>query len=178
MTNSREEEVLLIPKKGNNVLTTACINDAIYVSDKLTKIAGFRDLCLPKPQFVSQSRQYSPKENCSFANPFEILKYPVTDIYDMSYRLDKAKSKTSTLMSNGQAPVFNFGYNFAGLHFNRSSKKIIATANAVCLLYYLKESENVEITTSSFGILAGFGSTIACGVLSVSFLFYSVFSLT
>ena len=149
MMNSREEEMLLIPKNGNNVLTTACINDAIYISDKLTKIAGFRDLCLPKPQFVRQSRQYSPKENCSFANPFEILKYQVTDMYDMSYRLYNSKSKTSTLMSNGRAPVFNFGYNFAGLNFNRSSKKIIATAKAVRLLYYLKESENEEITKAN-----------------------------
>ena len=138
--NTRTEEIILIPKNGQNILSKECLQEAMLVIRQVMNISQYRNLCKERPKFLRYAKVYNSKEKCNVLNPLEMFngKVPSNDAVFTSFNY--AVSKTSRLMSNGRAAIFNTQYGLANFRLNSTARSVHATALRV--LFFLKNKQS------------------------------------
>ena len=126
---SRHEEVIVRPmaKQGNNVLSRACLKDALLVHKTVVTLNNFQSVCMEV-----RSRSQLKNNSCMMTNPLEVC-----DLDDEKYEhcleaIGRSLSDSQTFQFDQELFINGFKQD------NRSAEKGNISARAMRMIYYLK----------------------------------------
>ena len=133
---SRREEVILrpMPRNGDNVLSRACLKDALLVHKTVLALNNFQNVCM-----VARNERQLQNISCMMTNPLEVC-----DLNERNYEhcleaITRESENSSTTLSDGRTFKFNQPLFTHGLKLhNNSVEKENVSARAIRLIYYLK----------------------------------------
>ena len=136
--NSRQEEVIFLPKPGKSIFSNSCLTFVDSVIKQIVSIPSYRKLCKQKSSFVKKYKQYNRDETCMIINPLELLRGSIKR-NDTSVSLAKALGDKETLMSNGKPAALNLGYMFSDYDTLRFTK---TSENSIRVIFFMQQAES------------------------------------
>ena len=133
---SRREEVILSPmaKSGNNVLSSACLKDALLVHKTVVTLNNYQDICM-----VARNERHLQNISCMMTNPLEVCDLKEKNHEHCLEAIVREWKNTSSTLSDGRTFKFNQQLFMNGFKpDNKSAEKGNTSARAIRLIYYLK----------------------------------------
>lgn len=151
--NSRSEEVILTPveKTGFNILSNACLKDALLVHKTVMNIENFHDVCM-----VVKGNRQPHNTSCMMTNPLELCDVNNENAEQCLEAIVKGWINSSQVLSDGRTFKFDEELFVKDLQVHKNdnrSKEGNAKARAIRMIYYLKnppKSDPSEKTISSW----------------------------
>ena len=134
---SRREEVIVeaVAKKGENVLSGACLEDALLVHKTVVNLDNFQSFCMQ-----ARNNWQSTNHSCMMTNPLEVCDLNENESDRCIESIAREwNGQLGTTLSDGRSFTFNQQLFFSGFTSNNSStKKGSISAKAIRMVYYLK----------------------------------------
>ena len=136
--DARQEEIIMTPKLGNNILRWNCLKDALLVHWTVVNISGFHEICLknlnPNPL------QKLAKQPCIISNPLELAEFQFDKLKNLSSILARELKNSSMVLSTGQ--TFNSSYKEMIGNFQAQPKTSSQSsrADALRVIYFIKSA--------------------------------------
>ena len=169
--NTRQEEIIFLPKPGQNIFSNSCTTFISGVINQIVSLPNYRTLCKQKSAYVKNYKQYNRNETCIIINPLELLQGSEKK-NDVLSSLKKAILDKETLMSNGLPAGLNIDHMFSNLntpHFKNTS------LHGIRVIFFMQQAESGSIYDSVreweqmfISKLKGFDSNQAC--VDISFV--------
>ena len=146
----RREQVILVPKHGEDILDVKCLKEALMVHHTVENLTGYADVC----SVISELKGRS-KESCMAVNPLELFNFSEKNFANVTGKLKEASACPGLVMGNGQPSCLNMPKMFGGTSKNKSTNEI-SGAKALKITYYVaepnseEESNRVEAWEQSF----------------------------
>lgn len=142
---SRREEVILRPmaNKGSNVLSRACLKDALLVHETVVTLDGFQNVCV-------DAKNERPLRNisCMMTNPLEVCDLNEKNYEHCLQAIVRAWQNASTTLSDGLTFKLNQKLFVNGFKTGKDSVKDgIVSARAIRMIYYLKNPSDQDPST-------------------------------
>lgn len=133
---SRREKVILRPvaKDDDNVLSRACLKDALLVHKTIVTSDDFQSVCM-------DSKNERPLQNvsCMMTTPLEVCDFNDKNVGNCLDAIAKARRNLSITLSDGRTFKYNEKLFISGLRsVNDSVEHSNITAEGIRLIYYLK----------------------------------------
>lgn len=136
--DARQEEIIMTPKLGNNILRWNCLKDALLVHWTVVNISGFHEICLknlnPNPL------QKLAKQPCIISNPLELAEFQFDKLKNLSSILARELKNSSTVLSTGQ--TFNSSYKemMGNFQAQPTTSSQSSRADALRVIYFIKSA--------------------------------------
>ena len=169
LLEARQEQVIMIPKHGQNVLSEDCLNDAILVHQTIVDTSGYSEICFK--QFLFNTTQKYGKDNCIINSPLELA--GTRNLRNISSILARELTNPTVLLSTGETFNSSFNKMFSNFHLKSGTDPLNAQADALRLVYFVKKTSGdeqdhavLDFETSLESRLLSMGHHLKCASLS------------
>ena len=143
LLDSRQEQIILVPKRNKNILDKECLREAILVHQAVLNISDYRNLCFRQPQATSNTK-ISDKQKCAVSNPLELAGDNFEHLISLSLILAREKYYPKTILSDGQSFQTSYMQMLGNFHVNDSTNPPAGQAEALRITYFIRKSTSEE----------------------------------
>ena len=142
LLEARQEQIIMIPKHGQNILSEDCLADAVLVHQTVVNITGFGEMC--SRQLLPNNQQNPAKDECIISSPLELAGTQFENLSNLSSILVRELKNPTVVLSSGQ--TFNSSINQLLSNFQVQLKAgpLTARADALRIVYFIKPSTEEE----------------------------------
>ncbi len=171
LLEARQEQIIMIPKHGQNILTEDCLKDAVLVHQAIVNISGYSEICFK--QLLSNKTQINDKYDCIISSPLELAGTHFENLKNLSSFLGRELTNPTILLSTGE--TFNSSFNKMLSNFDLKSNKdpVAAQADALRVVYFVKKTTGIEkdqavldFEKSFESLLSSMGPRLKCASFS------------
>ncbi len=170
LLEARQEQIIMIPKHGQNILSEDCLKDATLVHQTITNISGYSEICSRK--LLSKSQNKPAKHDCIISSPLELAGAQFENLSNLSPILVRELKNTTVVLSSGQTFNSSFHQMLSNFQVQRKADPLTARADALRVIYYIKrtsieeEDQAVLKFEASFeNLLSSIGRRLKCANL-------------
>ena len=164
LLEARQEQVIMVPKHGQDVLSEDCLKDAILVHQTIENISVYSEIC---------SRQLLPDKpaegDCIISSPLELAGTTFENLGNLSSILVGELANPTVVLSSGQTFNSSFKRLLSNFKIQRKTDPPTARADALRLIYFLKKTTTkedeeavVSFETSFESLLSSLGGHLKC----------------
>ena len=143
LLDSRQEQIILVPKRNKNILDNECLKEAKIVHQAVLNISDYRNLCFKQPQPTSNTK-ISNKQKCAVSNPLELAGDNFEHLSNLSLILAREKYYPKTILSDGQSLQTSYMQMLGNFHVDDSTNPPAGQAEALRITYFIRKSTNEE----------------------------------
>ena len=168
---ARQEQVIMIPKDGESILSEECLRDVVMVHRAIENISGYDDICL-KQQLPNVAEE-SKEKNCMISSPLELAGTNFQNLKNLSSILARESVKPTNVLSSGQTFKHSYRQMLANFYLERNRDRLTAHADALQAIYFVRKTtspeeyqkiEDFEVTFSD--LLTSVSPRLKCAELS------------
>jgi len=167
LLEARQEQIIMVPKHGQDILSEDCLKDAVLVHQTIENITGYSEIC---------SRQLLPdkpeERNCIISSPLELAGTKFENLGNLSSILVGELANSTVVLSSGQTFNSSFKRLLSNFKVQRKTDPPTARADALRLIYFLKKTTTkeddesvVNFETSFESLLSSLGRHLKCAEL-------------
>ena len=139
LLEARQEQIIMISKHGQNILIEDCLKDAVLVHHTIVNISGYSEMC---------SRQLLPdkpaERDCVISSPLELAGTQFENLGNLPSILVGELANSTVILSSGQTFNSSFKQLLSNFKVQRKTGPPTARADALRLIYFLKETSSKE----------------------------------
>ena len=165
---TRQEQIIIVPKHGQDILSEDCLKEAVLVHHTIVNISGYNEMC---------SRQLLPdkpaERDCIISSPLELAGTQFENLRNLSYILVRELAASTVVLSSGQTFNSSFKRLLSNFHVQRNKDPPTARADALRLIYFLKKTTTkdedqavINFETSFESLLSSLGRHLTCADLA------------
>lgn len=106
LLEARQEQFLMVPKLGQNILRDDCWKEAILVHQAVVNISGYSEIC--SKRFLSNTTQKDATKGCIVSSPFELADTHFENMRNLSSILNRELNNPTVILSTGETLNFSF----------------------------------------------------------------------
>ena len=139
LLEARQEQIIMFPKHGQDILSEDCLKEAVLVHHTIVNISGYNEVC---------SRQLLPdkpaERDCIISSPLELAGTQFENLSNLSSILVRELATSTAIPSSGQ--IFNSSFErlFSNFQVQRNTDPPTARADVLRLIYFLKRATTKE----------------------------------
>ena len=168
---ARQEQIIMIPKNDQNILSEDCLKEALLVHQTIVNISAYGEICFR--QLLSNTQQKPSKRGCIISSPLELAGAQFEDLKNLSSILASELTNSTFILSTGQTFNSSFRQMLGNFQVQQNRGSLTARADALRVIYFIKNT-NAEETQAvlnnfetSFGsLLSSLGRRLKCAELS------------
>ena len=153
LLEARKEQIIMIPKRGQNILSEDCLNDAVLVHQTVVNISGYENLCF------RQLPSSSTKDDCVISSPLQLAGARFEHLSNLSSILDRELTNPITVLTTGQTFRYSFKEMLSG--FQVKKDPLTVQANALRVIYFIRKATNEDEDQKVLSFEAYFESSIS-----------------
>ena len=168
LLEARQEQIIMVPKHGQDILSQDCLKDAVLVHQTIENISGYSEIC---------SRQLLPDKpaepDCIISSPLELAGAQFENLGDLSSILVGEFANSTVVLSSGQTFSSSFKRMLSNFKVQRKTDPATARADALRLIYFLRKTTTkedneavVNFETSFESLLSSLGRHLKCAELA------------
>ena len=142
LLEARQEQIIMIPKHGQNILSEDCLSDAVLVHQSVVNITGYHELCYT--QLLSNTQHKSAKHHCIISSPLELAGNEFEGLSNLSHILVRELDNSTIIFSSGQTFNSTFNQMLSNFQVHRKKGSLTARADALRIIYFLKRTTTEE----------------------------------
>ena len=135
LLEARQEQFLMVPKHGQNILSEDCLKEAIQVHQAVVNISGYKEIC--SRQFLSNTTQKDGIKGCVISSPFELTGNHFENMKNILSILGRELKNPTAILSTGE--TFNSSFNKIFSNFHLKSSPVTAQADALQVIYFVRK---------------------------------------
>ena len=143
LLDSRQEQIIVIPKHNRNVLDLECLKEVVLVHQTVLNISNYRNLCFRKSSALPTTSTDQPA-TCVVSNPLDLAGANFEHLSNLSLILAREKSYPSTTLSDGQALETSYRQMLGNFRVNNKTQLPTARAEALRISYFIRKTTSVE----------------------------------
>ena len=132
----------MVPKRGQNILSEDCLNDAILVHQTITNISGYSEVCFR--QQLPNTEQKLAKRGCFISSPLELAGTQFESLNNLSFILVREYLNPTFVLSTGQTFNSSFERMLSNFQVQRKADLLTARAEALRAIYFIKNKTSEE----------------------------------
>ena len=168
---ARQEQIIMIPKNDQNILSEDCLKEALLVHQTIVNISAYGEICFR--QLLSNTQQKPSKRGCIISSPLELAGAQFEDLKNLSSILASELTNSTFILSTGQTFNSSFRQMLGNFQVQQNRGSLTARADALRVIYFIKNT-NAEETqavlnnfeTSFASLLSSLGRRLKCAELS------------
>ena len=170
LLEARQEEIIMLPKNGQNILSEDCLKETLIVHQTIVNMDGYSEIC--SRQLLSNTQQKPSKHGCIISSPLELAGAHFEDLKNLSSILVREFTNSTLVLSTGQTFNSSFGQMLGNFQVQHDTDPRTAQADALRVIYFIKKTnieENQEVhdfETSFERLLSSLGRRLKCAELS------------
>ena len=106
LLEARQEQIIMLPKNGQNILSDDCLKEALLVHQTIVNISGYNEIC--SRQLFSDIQQKPSKHDCIISSPLELAGAQFKDLKNLATILARELTTSTLLLSTGE--TFNSSF--------------------------------------------------------------------
>ncbi|KAJ7385703.1 hypothetical protein OS493_013732 [Desmophyllum pertusum] len=142
LLEARQEQVIMIPKHGQNILSEDCLKEAILVHQAIVNISGYGEICFK--QLHSKTRQKRVKQECVISSPLELAGTHFEHFSNLSSILGRELTNGTIVLSTGQTFNSSFTKMLSNFQVKSKTDSLTAQANALRVIFFIRETTSEE----------------------------------
>ena len=135
---AREEQIIMVPTHGQNILTEDCLKDAILVHQAVVNLSGYIEICFRKR--LPKTKDKLVKEDCVLSSPLELAGDKFEKFNNISSILVHEWRNPTLTLSTGQTFPSSVDQMLSNFHIEHKT----AQADALRVIYFLRKTTNEE----------------------------------
>ena len=140
---ARQEQIVMIPKHGQNILSKECLKDMLLVHQAVVNISDYRNLCFR--QLLTKSNTETPaKQKCIISSPLELAGANFEHLSNLSSILAREWTNPRTVLSTGQSFSFSVKQMLSKFQIEQKTDPPTAKADAVRVVYFIRKTIDEE----------------------------------
>ena len=143
LLDSRQEQIILVPKRNKNILDKECLKEAILVHQTVLNISDYRNLCFRQPHPTSNTK-ISDTQKCAVSNPLELAGDNFEHLSNLSLILAREKYYPKIILSDGQSFQTSYRQLLGNFHVNDSTNPPAGQAEALRITYFIRKTTSGE----------------------------------
>ena len=145
LLDSRQEQIILIPKQNRNILDEECLKEAVLVHQTVLNISNYQNLCFRKSSALpTRSTEIPDQQTCVVSNPLDFAGANFEHLSNLSLILAREKSYPRTTFSDGQSLETSYRQMLGSFRVNNKTKLPTAQAEALRISYFIRKTTNEE----------------------------------
>ena len=143
LLGARQEQIIMTPKHGQDILTEDCLKDAVLVHQTVVNISDYRNLCFR--QLLPKSNTDKPvKQECIISSPLELAGDNFEHLSNLSSILAREWTNSRTVLSTGQWFSSSVKQMLSNFQVNNETDTPTARAEALRVTYFIRKAKNEE----------------------------------
>ncbi len=170
LLEARQEQIIMIPRYGQNILTDDCLKDAIFVHQTIVNITGYSKVCFK--QLLPNIQQKLEQHDCITSSPLELAGTQFENLSNLSSILVREFLNPNVVLSSGQTFNSSFKRMLSNFQVQRNTDSLTAQADALRVIYFIKTTTIKEedqavlnFETSFESLLLSLGHRLKCAKL-------------
>ena len=169
LLEARQEQIILVPKHGQNILSGDCLKEAILVHQTIVNISGYSEIC--SRQLPTDIQQKPSKHDCIISSPLELAGTQFEDLKNFSTILAREFLRPTVVLSSGQTFISSHKRMLSNFRVRHKTDPPTARANALRVIYFIREPTNEDKTniihfeTYFESLLSSIGPGLRCASL-------------
>ncbi|KAJ7385693.1 hypothetical protein OS493_013721 [Desmophyllum pertusum] len=171
LLEARQDQVIMIPKHGQNILSEDCLKDAILVHQAIVNISGYGEIC--SKQLPSNTRKKLVKQKCVVSSPLELAGTHFEHFSNLSSILGRELTNATIVLSTGETFNSSFTKMLSNFEIKSKTESLPTQANALRVIYFIREATSkeddqaiVDFEKSFESVLSSMGHRLKCASLS------------
>ena len=139
LLEARQEQIIMVPKHGQDILSEDCLNEAVIVHKTIVNISGYREICSKKllPDKPAE-------RDCIISSPLELAGTQFENLRNLSVILVGELANSTVVLSSGQTFNSSFKRLLSNFQVQWKTNPPTARADALRLIYFLKKITTEE----------------------------------
>ena len=169
LLQARQEQIIMVPKHGQNILSEDCLNDALLMHRTIISISGYIEIC--SRQLVLNTQNKPSKHDCIISSPLELA--DTQNLSTLPSILARELTNPTVILSSGQTFNSSFHQMLSNFQIQRNTDPLTARADALRVIYFIRKKTNeddqdvVNFEASLESILSSMGRRLKCASISV-----------
>ena len=169
LLKARQEQIIMVPKHGQNILSEDCLKEAILVHQTIVNISGYSEIC--SKQLFPDIQQKTSKHDCIISNPLELAGTRFEDLKNLSTILAREFLHPTVVLSSGQTFSSSHKRMLSNFHVLHKTDPPTARAESLRVVYFIRESTNeykpniIHFEASFERLLSSIGRGLRCATL-------------
>ena len=171
LLEARQEQFLMVPKQGQNILRDDCLIEAILVHQAVVNISGYSEVC--SRRILSNTTQIDSMKGCVISSPFELAGTRFENIRNLSSILDRELKNPTVILSTGETFNSSFNKMFSNFQLESNTDPLTAQADAIRGIYFVqkttgndKDQAVLDFENAFESLLLSMGRNLKCATLS------------
>ena len=171
LLEARQEQFLMVPKQGQNILRDDCLIEAILVHQAVVNISGYSEVC--SRRILSNTTQIDSMKGCVISSPFELAGTRFENIRNLSSILDRELKNPTVILSTGETFNSSFNKMFSNFQLESNTDPLTAQADAIRVIYFVqkttgndKDQAVLDFENAFESLLLSMGRNLKCATLS------------
>ena len=171
LLEARQEQIIMVPKHGQDILSEDCLKDAVLVHQTIVNISGYSEIC--SRQLLPNAQQKPAEQDCIISSPLELGGSQFENLRNLSSILASELANSTVVLSSGQTFNSSFRRLLSNFQVQRNTDPPTARADALRLIYFLKKTatkeedqEVINFETSFESLLLSLGRRLKCAELA------------
>ena len=143
LLKARQEQIIISPKKGQDILSEDCLKESVQVHQAVLNISGYKKLCFRQrsPQTTTEKRA---KQDCVISSPLELSGVHFEHLSNLSAILAREWINPRAVLSTGQSFQSSFNEMVSNFQISTRSDPPTAQADAIRIIYFIRMPTNEE----------------------------------
>ena len=139
LLEARQEQIIMVPKHGQDILSEDCLKEAVIVHKTIVNISGYREICSKKllPDKPAE-------RDCIISSPLELAGTQFENLRNLSFILIGELANSTVVLSSGQTFNSSFKRLLSNFQVQWKTNPPTARADALRLIYFLKKTTTEE----------------------------------
>ena len=169
LLKARKEQIIMLPKHGQNILSEDCLKDAILVHQTVVNIRGYSEIC--SRQLLSNTQHKPSKHRCIISSPLELAGTQFEDLKNLSNILTREFLHPTVALSSGETFSSSHKRMLSNFHVYHRIDPPTARADALRVIYFIRETTNenklniIRFEESFESLLSSIGRRLRCASL-------------
>ena len=157
---ARQEQIVMIPRDGQNILSDDCIRDAFFLHQLVLNISGYEDVCLRK-MLPKSTAEKSANDNCIVSSPLELGGAHFENLSNLPSILARQWTNPMKVLSTGQSFHFSFKTMLSNFEVNHNTDPLTARADALRVIYFIRKPTNKDETQKVLNFETSFENRVS-----------------
>ena len=142
LLEARQEQIIMTPKQGQNILTEHCLEEALLVHQMVVNTSGYKNLCLRQlfPKREAEKAGY----DCIISSPLELAGARYEHLENLSSILAREWKNPMMILSTGQSFHSSFKRMLSGFEVDYKTDPPTTVADALRITYFIRKEANDE----------------------------------
>ena len=102
LLEARQEQIIMTPKHGQNILSEDCLKDAVLVQQTVENTSGYKNLCFRQMLPESATKKLT-KQNCVISSPLELAGANFEHLSNLSSIIAREWTNPKKTLSTGES---------------------------------------------------------------------------